>query len=461
MKPAPVAFAVIAGAALGGPAAFTGTASAMSTPARSIRAVGVQPAPAVNVPLDTTVTSGGDSYVDVAMGRPRVATDVFWELFRLPAGSERWSLVTPPGVADNGGLVAATSSDGTASAPSRARERLLVGFETSQQLRFSPLASTVDAGTSWSPGLLPYTLARIPDALAQSDGGQPGATTIALVSRGSSTTRSVVETSGTVSTSSSGSGIAPGWKLLTSTKALASSRTTAVCGVRAITGVALVGNGTPLLGVSCSAAGAVGVLEHVDGTWRDIGTSLPRVFDGSGVTVLRLRVVGDTVVALVAGEVAVPATRGHTTGSEEHVAIAEASATVGLTSTSGGASIATGYTSTWSVSQPYVLPLGASLISTGVGEGPRTSAVGKAFLFITEAGRSKAVVLNGARGQWAALPRLPGGAVVLAFPSSGAPDAITVAGSTMTDYVLSRSSGPSAWSLVQRIYAPIQYGSSG
>ena len=84
-------------------------------------------------------------------GRPGRRRTSFWQLFVRPATASRWSLVTPPGVADNGGLVAA--GGGTS---------LVVGFRPSQNLVFSPLATSTDAGRNWTPGLLDAGLADTP-----------------------------------------------------------------------------------------------------------------------------------------------------------------------------------------------------------------------------------------------------------------------------------------------------------
>ena len=83
---------------------------------------------------------------------------------RRPAGPATWRLATPPGVADNGGLV--VTGTGGAS--------LLTGFVPSQDLTFSPLAATSDNGASWSPaGPVNPGLADAPDALAAGTGRSP------------------------------------------------------------------------------------------------------------------------------------------------------------------------------------------------------------------------------------------------------------------------------------------------
>ena len=60
------------------------------------------------------------------MGGSAAGANQFWELFARAAASDRWELVTPPGVASNGGLVAA---GGPAT--------LSVAFRPSQGLTFS------------------------------------------------------------------------------------------------------------------------------------------------------------------------------------------------------------------------------------------------------------------------------------------------------------------------------------
>ena len=61
-------------------------------------------------PLATSFAVGtGASWAVVEMGGPAAQHNNFWELFVRPAGAARWRLVTPAGVADNGGLVVAAA----------------------------------------------------------------------------------------------------------------------------------------------------------------------------------------------------------------------------------------------------------------------------------------------------------------------------------------------------------------
>ena len=90
------------------------------------------------------------------MGGPVAQENNFWQLFARPAGSSRWTLVTPPGTADNGGLVLAGAGGS-----------LITGFRPSQYLTYTPLTITRNAGQAWSStGPLDGALADVPDALA-------------------------------------------------------------------------------------------------------------------------------------------------------------------------------------------------------------------------------------------------------------------------------------------------------
>ena len=99
-------------------------------------------------PMVSAVSTSTDSWVTLPMGDLSDPSNTFWELFHTVPGASHWSLVTPPGVADNGGLIESASA-GTA----------VVGVLPSQLLRFSPLAQSADGGTSWVPAFLPGALA--------------------------------------------------------------------------------------------------------------------------------------------------------------------------------------------------------------------------------------------------------------------------------------------------------------
>ena len=57
--------------------------------------------------LDTSLVTAAGTWAVAVMGGSVAQDNNFWQLFIRPAGSTRWKLVTPPGTADNGGLVLA------------------------------------------------------------------------------------------------------------------------------------------------------------------------------------------------------------------------------------------------------------------------------------------------------------------------------------------------------------------
>jgi len=118
-------------------------------------------APAVTIPLSTSLVTAQGTWAIAVMGGSAASENNFWQLFVRPTGADRWSEVTPPGVADNGGLVAA----GTPAS-------LVIGFRPSQDLAFSPLATSTDTGKVWTPGLLDSDLANDPGAIAVDPSGQ-------------------------------------------------------------------------------------------------------------------------------------------------------------------------------------------------------------------------------------------------------------------------------------------------
>ncbi len=88
--------------------------------------------------------------------------NTFWQLFYRPAGVPAWSnQVQATATATNGGLVLANGTG----------RQLVVGIRPSQNLHFTPLIATADAGRSWTNGLLDAGLAASPTALAVSLAG--------------------------------------------------------------------------------------------------------------------------------------------------------------------------------------------------------------------------------------------------------------------------------------------------
>ena len=96
----------------------------------------------VRPPLESAVSTSSGSWVILPMGDLSDQDNTFWQLFHAPPGSSHWSLVTPPGVADNGRLVAGASVGS-----------ILVGVLPSRLLRFSPLSQSSDGGHLLGPDL--------------------------------------------------------------------------------------------------------------------------------------------------------------------------------------------------------------------------------------------------------------------------------------------------------------------
>jgi hypothetical protein len=222
--------------------------------------------------LDTSTDTAVGSWAAVVMGASVASHDNFWQLFIRPLGSQRWKLVTPPGVADNGGLVLAPSGPG-----------LITGFRPSQGLTFTPLTQTRDGGTAWSStGPLDATLANVPDALAVApDSGN----LLAL------------QADGTASIA------VPGytrWATLASPHSLATTQAGGRCGLRDITAATYTPGGQPMLAGTCTRPGAVGIFADAGGTWEAAAPAMPAALTGQPISVLRLTTTASQTVALLA-----------------------------------------------------------------------------------------------------------------------------------------------------------------
>ena len=111
--------------------------------------------------LATSLGTAAGTWAVAVMGGSAAAHNNFWQLFVRPAGRQRWKLATPPGTADNGGLVVADAGG----------RSLMTAFRPSQDLTYTPLAATRDGGQAWSSaGPLDAALADVPDALAAAPG---------------------------------------------------------------------------------------------------------------------------------------------------------------------------------------------------------------------------------------------------------------------------------------------------
>jgi hypothetical protein len=363
------------------------------------------PIPAL--PLASGVSTPSQSVVSLPMGHLDDPDNTFWELFLQPAGSTSWTLRTPPGVADNGGLAVAVPSPGP----------VTVGFLPSQLLRFSPLAQSTDGGKTWSTGDLTGSLVAGPDTLA----GGPPDPTVALVAGSGQTVLSSSNLSD--------------WRSLVTTKALAKS--VKDCGVQRITAVAGDGN-DPILGVQCSQRGRIGVLfpkaANPGGAiaWASGGPRLSG--DSSGVaTVLRLE------AAPTAGAGAASGLNGLAT-----VQSGRSSSLVAFWTPAPG--------SGWTQSRRLVLPTGWAVHATASGGGS-----GGAITVLLDSGtRRRIVSVAGPGARWTTSPVPPLGTEAVVTVGSRL-EAFVVANSTLTIWASSSGGG---WSRLQRTTVPVPYGSS-
>ena len=320
-------------------------------------------------PLSTSLVTAQGTWAVTVMGGSAASENNFWQLFARPAGTTRWSLVTPEGVADNGGLVAASGAGGTS---------LLIGFRPSQKLAYSPLASSSDTGRDWTPGLLDADLADVPDAMAVAPSGQ----TLALLHDG-----------GIEAAASAAAATAGQWSRLTTLSALAASTPGRGCGLVAVNAVSFGPNNVPMAAGSCGRRGVAGVFADRGGAWQAAGPVLPAGFGGDQVQVLGLaRTADGNAALLVAG-------------------------TSLLAAWSDGGR--------WTVSAP-VGAAGDEQSVSASGFGPDGS------VWVMLAG-GRAEAIGGPGGSWRPLQAPPAGTATLApGPGSGSYDALAVVGSTLT-----------------------------
>ncbi len=252
--------------------------SGSDTPTVTVPTVSLQSPPA---PSSTTTPALATGVL--AMGNLSDPANTFYELFDRPAGASDWTLATPPGVADNGGLVVGPSASGA----------LTAGFLPAADLTFSVLASRAAGSTQWTPGDVPGTLAAEPDALAAGPSGQ----TAAVLSGNDSP----------VEAQASGSS---SWHRVATAGDLAGVH--GGCPVTRITSVAVTASGAPVVGAHCTgpqvgifvprdaSAGVTPDLDAPDGGWSRAGSTLgaPGV---TATTVLRLQAEGAGIAGLVEG----------------------------------------------------------------------------------------------------------------------------------------------------------------
>ncbi len=369
------------------------------------------PAPAdaagARAPLESGISTSADSWVIIPMGDLSDRNNTFWQLFHAAPGSSHWSLVTPPGVADNGGLVAGAGAGAGAGS-------ILAGILPSNLLRFSPLSQSGNGGTSWSPRFFPTGLALLPDALAYQAAAPGGA--LAVTGGGA---RALVAPSSLSS-----------WSTLVSASDL--RRVSRACGVSSLDAVAILPTGAPLVAAGCDRGGQVGLFTRTTGRWQASGPMLQGSLRGTATEVLRLAVTGSTTTALVWASRA-----GHR-------------ALVAFWGSGGGR---------WTASSPLAASPGTTVLSTAV------SANGALAVLTGAAGGSREVLDIDAGGAWSPLPRPPSRSMALAMPAgpqtldSMPVDVFTVDGGSLGVYALTPSGA--TWVRVQSSQIPLAYGSSG
>jgi hypothetical protein len=351
--------------------------------------------PAQPPSLATSLVTATGTWAVAVMGGSAAEHNNFWQLFVRPTATGKWRLATPPGVASNGGLVVATPGAGS----------VVAGFRPSQDLSYSPLATTHDNGTAWTPGLLDAALADVPDALAAAPGGGH---LLALLTTGDA------ELSGPGGT---------GWARLATRRALAASAAGRRCGPGSLAAAAFSPSGVPLLAASCTRPGTAGVFAYVGGSWQLAGPALPASYAHQRASVLRLTTTAGTTTALLAAG----------TGSAQRLLAAWSAG-------SGGH---------WALSQP--LPLhGAKPTSASSGTGGTVAVVLTGH---------HAQTITGPAGSWRPLPALPAGTVTLAPRPTSGWDALAVHGTRLTVWQL--APGGAAWAATQNINVPVEFGSSG
>ena len=383
-----------------GTAGATGTGSALS-----------RSGPALATSL---AGSDGSSWAVVEMGATTSPLSSFWELFVRAGGSSAWRLATPTGVASNGGLVMTQSDAGT----------LVTGFRPSQDLTFSPLATSADAGAQWSvEAPLNPGLAAVPDALAGNSAGR----LLALTRTGA------VE---------SAASVAAPWVSLTSLGVLAAGAAGRACGLTALTAVAWTPAGAPLIAGDCSKPGVTGIFTLSGRAWI---AAAPRL-TGSAAR-------GETeVVALT--------TNAGRTSAVLTIGSGSAASVVAAWSADGGVH--------WAQSAPLPAPA----LADGGQPSVSFAADGSAGLVVTQAASHAAAnqvaTIGWQARDWDTLPALPSPSAgsgsptstrvaTLVAPASGAQQALEVDRGTMSVWQL----GGSGWQLAQTVRVPIPYGSSG
>jgi hypothetical protein len=314
-------------------------------------------------------------------------------------------LVTPPGVADNGGLVAAAG----------AGSGLTVAVRPSQDLQFTPVSATADAGANWSAdGPISEGVAASPDALAVS-----GRQLAAVLSNGT------VETSSDAGSS---------WRTLGKPGTTTASAAGQKCAAVHVSSVSFGPVPTQVLAAGkCGATGAVGLFAYEAGDgWRRVSlpVSGPLVRLGPGTALVQA---ADGLTALWADD------------ALHWYAYAPLSSSATPTPTSSAAP--------WTASA--ALPVTNAVTASGGLAGATRTSSGGTWVLLPG---GQAATIGGPGQQWLLLPPTPAHTSVLASGPGTSIDALAVSGSTLTVWQLDH--GSTVWARAQTISVPIQLGSS-
>jgi hypothetical protein len=352
-------------------------------------------------PLATSLSTTLGTWATVPMGNLHQPLNTFWQLFFLSAGGSSWTnQVAATATATNGGLVLSSSN----------AEPLVVGVRPSQQLRYSPLISTSDAGGSWTNGLVFPGLADLPEALALGPNGQA----MALV-EGDHMTEVLANDAGLSR-----------WQTLATQSELTRSQGGRRCGLLSVGATAFLG-GVPVLGVGC-ARHRVGVLRLEDGRWVLVGPVVPATFGSGPVAVLSMvQAANDSMTILFA---------------VDH----GGRLSLGAAWTADGGK-------TWTVSAR--LRLSDQQLESVGSTGP-----GGLFVLSGSSGSPHANlhIIAGPGARWLTLVSPPPGTATVAFAPNTPPEALAVSGITLQVSELSPDS--THWSPLQLLRVPIQFGSS-
>lgn len=353
-----------------------------------------RPAP---LSLATSATTTSRTWAVLVLGDSPDRADNFWQLLARPAAGGTWRLVTPPGVASNGGLAVAPTGPSS----------LLAGFLPSQELLFTPLATTANAGASWSSGVLNAKLADTPDALA----ADPRTSKVLALLADNSLRQS---TNGGRT-----------WTTIATEPALASTQAGRRCGLTRLTGTAFTPAGDPMLTGDCTSNGQPGIFTFTAGAWQRSGPDVPA---GQPVTAFWITSTAGVTRALLA-------TRAGRAGSKR------AATTLTVAS----------YTSDparWSLSHQ---------VTAGSAKVLSVSAGGNGVIAVLLAGR-RGLLLAGAAADWRRLPELPPATQALAPGPGRQLQALTATRTTVGIWALNGSG--TDWTQVQHLSVPIQFGSS-